>query len=371
MEAVVAIPALDPDARLVTLVDGLHERGFSRFIIVDDGSGPDAQAVFDALERRGALVVRHPENLGKGSAIKTALAQIRWAYPDARHLVTVDADGQHTPDDVARVCAHAGDNPQALVLGSRDFSGRGVPLRSRAGNAFSSVYFKMDTGMTCRDTQTGLRVIPRSLFGLARRTKGARYDYEMNFLTTVAKKGAPMEMVPISTVYTAGNADSHFRALRDSALIYRQFIRFAGSSMACSLVDLSVFALLVAVLGLDTAALVAVATVLARMLSGMLNFELNRSWSFAAPESLRGDIRAQAIRYGVLFVAQMVASLSLVTLLSFLPLPLVLVKALVDGSLFFVSHFIQKNWVFAKRARLGAAPALLKGGLHAEHARAA
>ena len=59
----------------------------------------------------------------------------------------------------------------------------------------------------------------------------------------------------------------------------------------------------------------------------------------------------------------MLASMTLVTLLSFLPVPLVLVKALVDGSLFFVSHFIQKNWVFRRDAAVNAK--LLKGGAHA------
>ena len=360
MDAVVAIPALDPDRRLVELVDELHDRGFTRFIVVDDGSSNNAQPVFQALERRGVRVVRHVQNLGKGSAIKTAIAQMRLAYPQATHLVTMDADGQHLPDDAVAVCRAAEDNPGALVLGTRDFSGGGVPARSRIGNGFSTLYFKMDTGVSCHDTQTGLRVIPHSLFSLAMATPGSRYDYEMNFLTAVAKKGIPLQMVPITVVYEQGNSSSHFLAVRDSLLIYRQFIRFSGSSIVCSMVDLAVFALLVAMLGLETAPLVAVATVLARVLSGALNFELNRSWSFADSGSRRGDAGVQATRYGILFVAQMLASMGLVTALSFLPVPLVIVKALVDGSLFFVSHFIQRNWVF--RQSTGARTALLKGG---------
>ena len=99
------------------------------------------------------------------------------------------------------------------------------------------------------------------------------------------------------------------------------------------------------------------------MLSGALNFEINRTWSFADSGSRQGDASAQAIRYGVLFVGQMSASAALVTILSFLPLPLVLVKALVDGSLFFVSHFIQRNWVFKRTSPMQAK--LLKGGVQA------
>ena len=364
MEAVVAIPALDPDTRLIGLVDGLHERGFKHFIVVDDGSGEAFQPVFAALEHRGVRVVRHPRNLGKGSAIKTAIAQMRFAYPGAPCLVTVDADGQHQPDDVLRVCREAREQPGVLVLGTRDLQARGVPLRSRIGNGFSSLYFKMDTGMRCHDTQTGLRVIPRTLFSLAARTPGSRYDFEMNFLTRVVKDGHSVCMVPIRTVYEKGNAGSHFSTVRDSLIIYRQFVRFSMSSIACSVVDLSMFALLTALVGLDTAATVAIATVVARMFSGMLNFDLNRGWSFAETGSLEGKARIQAMRYSTLFVVQMVASMGLVTLLSFLPVPLVAIKALVDGGLFFVSHFIQRNWVFEPKAR-GLRPALLKGGAHA------
>lgn len=346
MDAVIAIPALDPDARLLQLVDALRGRGFDRIVVVDDGSSPDAAPVFTALRERGVRVVGHVQNLGKGSAIKTAIAQVRFAYPDAGRLITVDADGQHLPDDVLRVYEASLANAESLVLGTRRLHGRGVPLRSRLGNRFSSVYFKMDTGITCPDTQTGLRAIPRSLFQLAMTTAGRRYDFEMNFLTAAAKRGVPVQMVPIGTVYQKGNAGSHFATVLDSFLIYRQFVRFSCSSLACAGIDLGVFALLVAILGLETSSLIAVATVLARVLSGMLNFELNRTWSFVDSGSLRGASGTQALRYAALFVAQMLASMGLVTLFSFVALPLVVVKAAVDGSLFFVSHFIQRNWVF-------------------------
>ena len=365
MDAVVAIPAIDPSNRLVSLVDALHERGFERFIVVDDGSSPEAQAPFAALERRGVRLVRHAQNLGKGSAIKTAIAQMRIAYPFATHLITVDADGQHLPDDVVSVWEAAREHPHALVLGSRNLHSRAVPPRSRLGNAFSALYFKMDTGVTCCDTQTGLRAIPASLLQLAMRTPGARYEYEMNFLTAAAKRGVPLKQVPITAVYEQGNAGSHFCALRDSLRIYRQFIRFTGSSLVCSMVDLAAFALLAAILGAEGGLLVAVATVAARMLSGALNFEINRTWSFADSGSRSGDPSAQAIRYGILFAGQMAASAGLVAALSYMPLPLVLVKVLVDGTLFFVSHFIQRNWVFK---RTPVKTRLLKGGAHAGHA---
>ena len=363
MDAVLVIPTIDPDNRLVSLVDDMRNRGFKHIIVVDDGSGAESRPVFDALRRRGAHVFHHVVNLGKGQAIKTALMYIRNLFPNATHFVTMDDDGQHLPDDVANVCQAAAEHPDCIVLGTRDFHGRDVPARSRFGNAFSSAYFKIDTGLTCPDTQTGLRAIPMKQLGLALSTPGARYDYEMNFLTCAVKHGVPVAMVPIATVYENGNEASHFSPVRDSLLIYKQFFRFSGSSIACACVDLGLFALITALFSLNTAALVALATVLARLTSGALNFTLNRRWSFTDSGSKRGSISTQAARYLMLFFAQMLASMTLVTLLSFLPLPLVGVKMLVDGTLFVVSYFVQRNWVFKAPARSQAL--VLKGGSRA------
>ncbi len=363
MDAVLIIPTIDPDNRLVSLVDDMHDRGFAHIIVVDDGSNSESRPVFDALKQRGVHLFYHVVNLGKGQAIKTALMHMRSLFPDATHFVTMDDDGQHLPDDVVAVCQAAADYPERIVLGTRNFNGGDVPARSRIGNAFSSAYFKMDTGMTCPDTQTGLRAIPTKLLGLALSTPGTRYDYEMNFLTTAVKHDVPVAMVPITTVYENGNEASHFSPVRDSLLIYKQFFRFSGSSIACACVDLGLFALITALFNLNTAALVALATVLARLTSGALNFTLNRRWSFTDSGSRRGSISSQATRYLVLFFAQMLASMTLVTMLSFLPLPLVGVKMFVDGTLFVVSYFVQRNWVFKAPARSQAL--IVKGGSHA------
>ena len=363
MDAVLVIPTIDPDSRLVTLVDDLKDRGFERFIVVDDGSASESRTVFDALKKRGAHVYHHVVNLGKGQALKTAFMHVRSVYPDATHVVTVDDDGQHLPDDIAAVCEVASAYPERIVLGVRSFRNADVPAKSRIGNAFSSLYFKMDTGMTCPDTQTGLRAIPLTLLGMALSTPGTRYDYEMNFLTCAVKNDVPVAMAPITTVYENNNEASHFSPVRDSLLIYKQFFRFAGSSVMCAVVDLTLFALITLLFDLNVAALVAIATAIARIASGALNFTLNRRWSFSDSGSRRASAGPQAVRYATLFIAQMLASMTLVTLLSFLPLPLVAVKMLVDGGLFVVSYFVQRNWVFKAPARSQAL--VVKGGSRA------
>ena len=346
MNVVVIIPTIDPDERIVSLVCQLQKRGLSRFVIVNDGSAPKCDELFAELERLGACVLHHAINLGKGAAIKTGLAAVRKLFPEATHVVTVDGDGQHLPDDVVRVCRAADGHHDHVVIGIRDLNSRDVPARSRLGNSFSSAYFKFDTGVSCPDTQTGLRAFPLSLAQFALSIPGMRYEYEMNFLTTVVKRNIPLAMVPIATVYEDNNATSHFLAVKDSVRIYSELVRFAGSSLACSAVDLGLFALFTTLFNLETALLVTLATVIARMASGLVNFSLNRRWSFSETGSVRGDRRTQGLRYALLFFAQMLASAGLVTICSAAPLPLVAIKVVVDSTLFAISYFVQRNWVF-------------------------
>jgi len=346
MSEVIVIPALNPDRRLITLIDDLHDHGFETIFVVDDGSAEEYEPVFEQARVAGARVLHHACNLGKGVALKTAIMEVRRNLPSAERIITMDADGQHLAKDAARLAYASRENPEALILGTRDFKRYHVPLRSRFGNAFSAAYFKADTGVSCPDTQTGLRAIPASMFAMAQATPGMRYEFEMNFLTAVAKAGLALEYVPIATIYERGNTTSHFSPVRDSVRIYAQLLRFAGSSLACSVVDLLIFALITTFVSLEAGLLITLATVAARLCSGALNFTLNRNWSFLDLGSLSGNALRQAHRYLILFVGLIIASSTLVTLLSFLPLPLVGVKMIVDVALFTVSYFVQRNWVF-------------------------
>lgn len=367
MNAVILIPALDPDEKLVTLIRDLRSRGFERFVVVDDGSAASCAVLFDEIEREGACVLHHDANLGKGAAIKTGLREVQARFPQFTHVVTVDADGQHLPDDILKVSEAVEGRHDHVVIGVRDLGAKGVPFKSRLGNAFSSAYFKFDTGMSCPDTQTGLRAIPRSLVPLALSVGGMRYEYEMNFLTIVAKRKIPLIMIPIEVVYENNNAASHFDAVRDSMRIYKQLVRFAGSSAACSAVDLGLFASIMFLAGSKAAAVVIAATVVARVCSGMLNFSLNRCWSFASSASLAGNTKKQLRRYIALFLALMFASAGFVSLSALLPIPLLLAKVAIDSTLFVISYFAQKNWVFSSGRRKRAV--VLKGGFgYAERA---
>ena len=226
--AAVLIPAYKPDERFIELARDLLERGFTVWA-VDDGSGEAYSGIFFDARELGVTVLAHQRNMGKGRAIKTGLAAMQELPQSFGGVVTADADGQHTPDDVERIAGAIADNPGSLVLGVRDFSGA-VPLKSRMGNYITRAVYALITGIKCRDTQTGLRGLPRQAWDELIALEGERYEYEMNMLLKLRDLEYPLVQTPISTIYIDKNKSSHFSPLRDSVRIYAAVFRFCVSS---------------------------------------------------------------------------------------------------------------------------------------------
>src|SRR5690242_153291 len=102
--AAALIPAYRPGESLVQLAEALRQRGFAPVVVVDDGSGLGYAAIFARLATiDGVRILRHAVNLGKGAALKSGMNFILVNYPEAPGAITVDADGQHDPADVAEV----------------------------------------------------------------------------------------------------------------------------------------------------------------------------------------------------------------------------------------------------------------------------
>lgn len=192
-------------------------------IVVNDGStrGLGHLAAVEPLVER---VLVHPVNRGKGAALKTA-----FDFVGEADVVTADADGQHTPGDIVRVAEALKNQREGLVLGVRAFAGK-VPLRSRFGNWWTRLFFFLLTGLSVRDTQTGLRGIPAPLLKRVQALPGERYEYEMVMLADAKYHPQRPVEIPIETIYLDNNAESHFSPLKDTVRIYRALFRYLLSS---------------------------------------------------------------------------------------------------------------------------------------------
>lgn len=337
---IVLIPAYEPDRRLVDLVADLRIAAPDvHVVLVDDGSGPAYRHLFDAARGPGCTVLVHSGNRGKGAALKTGFRHLELAYP-GQDVVCADSDGQHTVADILRVAAHlAASGGEAMVLGSRGFTGA-VPARSVIGNRATGGLFHLATGLRLADTQTGLRGYPAAMLPWLRAVRGDRFEYELNLLLRAAEQDVPVEEVEIATVYLQHNASSHFRPVRDSVRVLAPLVRFSLSSLAAFAVDTVALLVLNALTGSLLASVLG-----ARAISATTNYLVNRRLVFA--RGRRAPLGASAVRYGVLAALLLAANYGLLRALTALGLALLPAKVLTEVALYLASFQVQRRLVFA------------------------
>jgi len=219
----VVIPALDARETIGEVVRRVAMTcPDARVVVVDDGSRDGTPAV---AESAGATVIRHPINRGKGRALATGIAA---ALADgASAIVTLDADGQHSPEAIPELLARllAGFD---LVIGARDRRVGVMPWQRRMTNRLSSWALGMVLRRPIEDAQSGFRAFTRAVADRVQPV-AARYEYETEFLYLAGMSGCTIAWVPITTVY--GEARSHFRPLRDTARLLAVHAQLAGRMM--------------------------------------------------------------------------------------------------------------------------------------------
>ena len=222
----VIVPSLNPDEKLMQVVQGLLRVGFRDILLVNDGSDAAHTAPFEqAAAYPEVTVLVHEVNKGKGRALKTAFAWLRENRPDAIGAVTADGDNQHKAEDILACAKALTEQNDGVWLGVRDFSLEHVPLRSRLGNNITKGVVRLACGQAISDTQTGLRAIPAACFPLMCEIEGERYEYETEMLLCLRDAGIPIREQVIETVYIDENQTSHFNTITDSWKIYKLIFR--------------------------------------------------------------------------------------------------------------------------------------------------
>jgi len=361
----VVIPSLDPDDRLPEVIRGVQEKGFTEILLVDDGSAPENQHYFEEGAAMGCEVLHHGVNKGKGRALKTAFAWFLKNRPDLDGCVTIDGDNQHHPEDIAAcVDVMYRQKKDSLVLGVRDFNQDNVPPKSRFGNKCTSFVFRVFCGLKVSDTQTGLRVFPRSIIKQMLDIAGERFEYETNMLLSCKQAGIPLVEQTIRTIYIDSNATTHFHPIKDSLRVYGIIIKFFLSSLASWIIDIGLFTLFLFLFnkGASAGGMLsrfsggkrrAISAGFARVISSIFNFSVNRKAVFHS----KGSLALTMARYYILWAFQLLASIGLVELFSRLISEkqgiVTVIKLIVDLFLYFVSFRVQQAWVFREKPQSG------------------
>lgn len=206
-DTLILVPTYNNAGTLKNVLERCLEQGLP-VMVVDDGSTDDTGRILKEMTGRagndgGLTVVTHPVNQGKGKALKTGFQEaLKLGFS---YVVTIDSDGQHFPEDIPALLAQKGE--KTLVVGSR--SQMGADGGSSFANRFSNFWFRLFTGVSLPDTQTGFRLYPlRRLPSLT--ILSSRYEAELALLVFSAWKGLELKPVAVRVAYPEDRV-SHFR----------------------------------------------------------------------------------------------------------------------------------------------------------------
>jgi len=348
----VIIPSYNPGDELMLVLNNLIASGFEDIVVVNDGSNPAHDSAFRyAQSLPGCTVISHEFNMGKGMALKSGFSYFLKNRPEGLGVITVDGDNQHHIEDICAVEKKFRGNPDAVIMGARDFSSANVPSLSRLGNTLTRYAIRFISGMKLSDTQCGLRAIPAKYLPDFLQLKGERFEFETQMLFEIKGREIQLLEVPIRAIYFGDMLSFHYRPIKDTLLLGGLVFRFLAVSIISTLVDLGAFTLLNMLLmgSLEKSTRLLLATVLGRLVSSMVNFLLNRRAVFRNAEGGQSTLA----RFYAWAVVQMFLSYSLV--FSFTELLRIHgggesgAKLVIDFVLFFASFLIQRTWAFQQK----------------------
>ena len=198
----VIVPAYN-EATVIADVIQTSKKAFAKIkgfdidiVVVNDGSRDETSS---EAKKGGAIVVDHILNSGAGGATLTGLAYARKHKYDI--AATMDADGQHAPEDVVKGIKKIDKSPSGLLIGSRLIDSEGMSKTKVLGNKGLSLITKVLFGVNVTDSQSGLRIYSRAAIEkLDWKTTG--YEFCSEMIWRAKQLGIEIEEFPIQAIYT-------------------------------------------------------------------------------------------------------------------------------------------------------------------------
>jgi len=193
-------------------------------LVVDDGStDTNVSSLFTDTD---IIVLKHETNLGKGKAILTALKHIK--AQGGRFMITIDADGQHYPQDLGKFIPLLQKDETNIVIGCRRLHGKHVPRKSRFGKKVANFWLRVETGVSIEDCQSGFRAYPVQYLSQMKLT-GSHYDFETEVLARAVWTGLHLKMIEIDAWYPEPQFRiSSFKPFVDNMRISLMHTRLVG-----------------------------------------------------------------------------------------------------------------------------------------------
>ncbi|KAF2082571.1 DUF2062 domain-containing protein [Flavobacterium sharifuzzamanii] len=204
----VIVPTYNNQKTLKKVLDSILDFT-TNIIIVNDGSTDSTSEILKSYSQ--LTQIHHPKNLGKGRALRNGFRKA--LELDFEYAITIDSDGQHFAADIPVFLEAIQEEPNALLIGSRNMAQENVPKKSSFGNKFSNFWFKFETGIKLDDTQSGFRLYPLRLLPKSFYTN--KFEFEIEVIVRAAWKGIVVKNIPIQVLYDPAERVSHFRPFQD------------------------------------------------------------------------------------------------------------------------------------------------------------
>ncbi len=208
------IPAFNESVHIANVIYRTKE--FLPVLVIDDGSHDRTAAI---AAECGADVFRQLPNQGKGRALKRGFQTAIERNYDA--VITLDADGQHTPEEIPLFTDAFGQTHSDLVIGYRQFNK--MPLVRRCSNTIGTILFSWAVGCPVRDNQSGYRLISNRLMQTMLDSDEVGFEYEVEMIVRCLQQGMSISWVPIETIYA--NEKSHIRPIRHTCNFIRMVLQ--------------------------------------------------------------------------------------------------------------------------------------------------
>lgn len=215
MGATVVIPAYN-EARTIRDVASRALAQDVAVIVVDDGSVDGTPTRLDGLR---LILLCNERNAGKGASLHLGLQRALAEGADA--VITLDADGQHAPEDIPRLLEASQRNPGRIIIGARTRNTENAPKARLFANRFADFWVSWAAGRPIRDSQSGYRLYPAAAVAAMPADLNGGFVFESEILIELARRGFRFATVPIASCYPEDARPSHFRPVRDIVRIVR------------------------------------------------------------------------------------------------------------------------------------------------------
>ena len=352
--AVIVIPALNPPSSFVSYAEALRRAGFSRIVVVNDGSRTDKLPVFFKLKRLGVTVVDHPHNRGQGAALRTGFQYYLDHFQgQSDGVITLNADRQIPPSDVVRIASSL-HNEQAmgsfaLVVGTRNLEGKNVTDYDYNMGGVMKLLYHMLMGVRLNDPLSGVFGIPDLRVRQCLEIGSDGYAYATSMTMSFEKIG--FLQVPVSYANYEEGVEPAFRKIPDTIrilyTIFKKFIVYSITSVGASILDVIMFGIFHSITFRGNPMAIIYSTICARVISASVNYLLTKHFVFHFKSDSAQETTKSAGAFFVLTAMQCICSALIVSAMKMLlGGSAVGIKVIVDTTLFFVSYKIQHKYIF-------------------------